>query len=173
MTARRFCVLWLYGKPARFAFHSTVRPGYRNLPVPCQRPLQARPRAHLCCFGVRILCSSLYISVFQCVQASCTFGLVFSIKNGSQSRRGILSFWLERSHANPLAADACGGCVIPLDGVDGAARLRFVAAFLHSRPLAALQLSAAHSRLLPCLSHSARWAERGCRSRVPREYRRP
>ena len=66
--------------------------------------------ADLCCFRVRILCASLYISAFQCLQASYMCNLIFSIKNNGQNQRVTLSFCQSRGAPSRPRAAACSQC---------------------------------------------------------------
>lgn len=144
MTAHCFCVLWLYRKSSHFAFHSIINPGYKNLPLPCQPPSQERLHAYLCCFGVKFLCSSLYISVSQCVQTSSMFSLFSSIKDSSQNQHVILEF-LAGMYSCPNPPAGCmWGASDPTGQCGWSGRSSLVVP-LFSTTLIALYLSAIHS----------------------------
>lgn len=114
MTPRCVCVPWLYGKPA----------------FPSTPPQSWEETAGLCCCGVRVLCSSLCTSVFQCLQASCGFNLISLLKTIEPARHPVffsqnigdtfLVLWLQ---------GARGVCLTPLDGVDGGDHCKITSAW--------------------------------------------
>lgn len=85
---------------------------WKTLPFLPHRPNHGRDCAGLCC-GVRLLCSSLCTSVFQCLQASCGFNLISLLKTIEPACHPV---FLARIWGTLLKSSGCRmhvGCVSP------------------------------------------------------------